>query len=557
NASAAQSELEENVQDIFSREYQMSDTSVDLISVKPGSVIVEFVTSMQEERLAEILGNEMVIAELISELGVLSFSMGGNETVVDVEVLPTPSPNNTPSTPKVPLGVVIAIVAGVSLFLLLVLVIVLVVLKNYWKKHHEPDTAKIIEKLKKQHMWTEAHDTNASETLRAFKQSQENKGWLPRTAFTLLERIGGGAYGDAQTSISLAEKLWFSWQICKGLRYIAQTGTVHRDVAARNVLLGEATEYTHGHPTIKISDMGLARLVEDGGNYTKTSQGGLLPYRWMAPESIEYCAYSEKSDVWSFAMTVWEIFNDGKTPYAFLNDFKQVREALNRGLRESRTESMPVELYLMLTRCWDAAPDNRPDFSELEVLLGNMFMDHQTISDRGRFAMSLENESLSHDMLTRSESQTSSMFATSKDDILKTKAEAIAQYTEFSNSSANGFQNSREPVYIHLAGQRSIDTLQGSIVNGPRPRASNPTNPTRHSQVVTPLALQHAPSFGSSLSMPNDYAELPTPVMRATFFADSIPDVSADSDATANKPTEAPPVRSKTIYDNVTNTEES
>eukprot|EP01134_Creolimax_fragrantissima_P003815 CFRG3815T1 len=495
----------------------------DIIKVSAGSVILDFVAGISKEALIENLSNDLVMDELMA-IGILSINV--DDDIITVQDNPS---NDNPSN-KVSFGAVVAIAVCVALVLLLMVIIVLVLYRKFGVRK-EPDTAKLIEKLKKQHMWTEAHDQTASQALRNFKHMQEGKGWLPREAFTMLERIGGGAYGDVyrgvvfvenravvcaiktmrktdekskeeflreikilfkmdhpnivsiigasissteeaaeneghetvyllleflgfgdlhdylniENSISLEEKIWFSWQISRGLCYVADTGTVHRDIAARNVLLGEATEFTHGHPTIKISDMGLARLVEDGGNYMKTSEGGLLPYRWMAPESIEYCAYSEKSDVWSFGITVWEIFNAGAIPYGFLHDFVQVREALRHGLRESRCAGMPEELYQILLRCWETEPNNRPTFSDLERDLENQFLDCQKIADKSQFALSVENET-SYEKLKKSDSDIT--HENSKERSVKTNT----QYTDLSNTSASRMDQSDTSIYTQLAG---------------------------------------------------------------------------------------------------------
>ncbi len=80
--------------------------------------------------------------------------------------------------------------------------------------------------------------------------------------------------------------------------HLHNNNIVHRDMAARNILLSEI-----GEP--KISDFGMSRLVtDDGGNTTKATVG---PLKWMAPESIRNREYSKKSDMWSFGVTVWEI----------------------------------------------------------------------------------------------------------------------------------------------------------------------------------------------------------------------------------------------------------
>ena len=82
-------------------------------------------------------------------------------------------------------------------------------------------------------------------------------------------------------------------------------GIVHRDLACRNILVGEKM-------TLKISDFGLSRVVGQDEVYTLTNHGR-LPLRWMALESIFRRQFTTASDVWSFGVTVWEICTLGKS----------------------------------------------------------------------------------------------------------------------------------------------------------------------------------------------------------------------------------------------------
>eukprot|EP01134_Creolimax_fragrantissima_P001111 CFRG1111T1 len=186
--------------------------------------------------------------------------------------------------------------------------------------------------------------------------------------------------GDLQTylkskdgTLPLDALIWYVYQISKALAYLARLGVIHRDVAARNVLLGTAVDDGDGYFVAKLSDMGLARIANTEGVYHKASEGGLLPVRWMAPECIEDSLYTEQSDVWAFAVTAWEIFTYGRVPYDFLTATHQIRTALHHGIRLQPPNNMPDAVYRLLALCWDDDPEFRPTAASLEALCGDMF----------------------------------------------------------------------------------------------------------------------------------------------------------------------------------------
>ena len=81
--------------------------------------------------------------------------------------------------------------------------------------------------------------------------------------------------------------------------YLSSLEIVHRDLACRNVLVGDGK-------ALKIADFGLSRVVAEGDAYVKTTSGR-LPFKWMALESISDREYTTQSDVWSFGVVLWEI----------------------------------------------------------------------------------------------------------------------------------------------------------------------------------------------------------------------------------------------------------
>ena len=91
------------------------------------------------------------------------------------------------------------------------------------------------------------------------------------------------------------------------MSHLHRQNIVHRDLAARNILL------TSNFDAV-VSDFGFARTLE-GQEDTGHTLSEVGPIRWMAPESLQQKTYSSKSDVWSWAVIVFEIFTKGEEPY--------------------------------------------------------------------------------------------------------------------------------------------------------------------------------------------------------------------------------------------------
>ncbi|XP_076338482.1 ephrin type-A receptor 4a-like [Tachypleus tridentatus] len=90
-----------------------------------------------------------------------------------------------------------------------------------------------------------------------------------------------------------------------------------------------------------------------------------LPIRWYSPESINLGKFSHKSDVWSFGVTLWEMFSFGENPQIDGVKDNELAEALNQGKRLCCPKNCPVYVYRLMLSCWQGESQERPDFSSI------------------------------------------------------------------------------------------------------------------------------------------------------------------------------------------------
>lgn len=165
--------------------------------------------------------------------------------------------------------------------------------------------------------------------------------------------------GPEGRALSLPLLLSFACQVAEGMSYLEGRRIVHRDLAARNVLVGDDL-------ACKVADFGLARLLKD--DVYSPSSSSKIPVKWTAPEAANYRIFSQKSDVWSFGVLLYEVFTYGQCPYEGMSNHETLQQVM-QGYRLPRPPTCPLEVYALMLECWKGSPEERPAFAVLQEKL--------------------------------------------------------------------------------------------------------------------------------------------------------------------------------------------
>ncbi|KAL1399872.1 hypothetical protein pipiens_007883 [Culex pipiens pipiens] len=163
--------------------------------------------------------------------------------------------------------------------------------------------------------------------------------------------------------LNVPQILALAHQIGRGMDAIYKARIIHKDLATRNCII--SSDFS-----AKISMPALSRDKYSKEYYKLKNQ--LQPVRWMAPECLQDDDFSIKSDIYSFAVLVWELFTQAtELPFKELSDEELVAQSQAGKLDWKVAEKTPENLHKILTSCWSLNPKERPSFSQLVVAIGN------------------------------------------------------------------------------------------------------------------------------------------------------------------------------------------
>ncbi|XP_017753016.1 PREDICTED: uncharacterized protein LOC108545751 [Eufriesea mexicana] len=144
--------------------------------------------------------------------------------------------------------------------------------------------------------------------------------------------------------------------VARALSYLAQMKYVHRDIASRNCLV-------NAQRIVKLGDFGMTRPMYEN-DYYKFNRRGMLPVRWMAPESLGLGIFTPASDVWSYGVLLYEIITFGSFPFQGMSN-NEVLTHVKNGNSLIVPKGVKLQLVNLMYSCWRKEHTKRPTAPEI------------------------------------------------------------------------------------------------------------------------------------------------------------------------------------------------
>ncbi|XP_062266842.1 mitogen-activated protein kinase kinase kinase 7 isoform X2 [Platichthys flesus] len=156
-----------------------------------------------------------------------------------------------------------------------------------------------------------------------------------------------------------------SWcfQCSQGVAYLhgmKPKALIHRDLKPPNLLL------VLGGTVLKICDFGTACDIQTHMTNNKGSAA------WMAPEVFEGNNYSEKCDVFSWGIILWEVITRRKPFDEIGGPAFRIMWAVHNGTRPPLITNLPKHIESLMTRCWSKDPSQRPSMEEIVKIMTHL-----------------------------------------------------------------------------------------------------------------------------------------------------------------------------------------
>jgi serine/threonine protein kinase len=172
---------------------------------------------------------------------------------------------------------------------------------------------------------------------------------------------------DGMLRVSMGLLITVLLDVAAALRYMHSLGLVHLDVKAANVLLATTAGRPGGFPLAKLGDLGLVKLLGEGGSLVNRSTSGTLTH--LAPERLQAGSLiTPAADAYSFGVLMYELYT-GQKPYAGTAPGPELMRAVFGGLRPVLPESTPAGFRALAEACWSRHISTRPSMEEIVARL--------------------------------------------------------------------------------------------------------------------------------------------------------------------------------------------
>jgi len=168
----------------------------------------------------------------------------------------------------------------------------------------------------------------------------------------------------SESEIPLALQVRFAMNIAEAVAFLHSSNVMHRDLKPSNIMVVSTS--LNSKVNCKIGDFGTARNVKDVTEFYTYTQGQGTPI-YMAPEMLAVKPYNCKADVYSFAITIWQMAAREKP---WLNvPVWDIPTRVIHGKRPQMPGGIPKDYAEVIRKCWAPKPDDRPAFSDVVDML--------------------------------------------------------------------------------------------------------------------------------------------------------------------------------------------
>ena len=165
------------------------------------------------------------------------------------------------------------------------------------------------------------------------------------------------------------EVMYILTQVASGLEYLSCQLYIHKDIAARNIIVSH-------NLNVKISNLKIIYGLHSTDYCAFHNQ--MIPVRWVPPETITYGAFTLSTDVYSYGVLMWEVFSNGLQPYYGFANEEVVEIVRSRQLLACPPEC-PPRIYSLMMECWHESESKRPTAREVHQKMRAWYLDNSNV----------------------------------------------------------------------------------------------------------------------------------------------------------------------------------